>query len=507
MLVAETKHRLVQAAGLIGIVGSVWKLSRLIVRQWVRLSQEPPLHRAWLPFLGSAVEFGDHSGHFLQKLAQQYGEIFTVFLAGQRMHFVADYKSRGLILKKKNILDFRAIATEICMKTGLHSYCNQNDGELHRIFTKYLVSEPEMSNVTERFHKELKMAISEKCSASPGGVCGDLFIFVKDLVFRASVAAFFRPTEQSKCSQILEHFDKYDKFFPVVAGGAPPRMLPGFVESAEALTDFVQEGVGVNFQDGKFKPMNQSFEGLIKARWEYMPTCPAWNESLESAGQAKRLRDTARANNTMLWAAVANTLPAAFWSLAYLLNGSESGQAGLRAVQAEISSIQKSLGRPLLGSDMKELPILSSAVKEALRLSTASLTIRRVQENCSIELASGNKWAVRKSDQVVLAPFLQHMDPKLFGDDVESYRHDRFINNDLEKHLSPFGGGVSMCPGRHIALVEMKMVVVELLLAFNFQPLQNLPPMDQSRAGLGILPPTGSIPFQASPCGVGDSCA
>ena len=73
----------------------------------------------------------------------------------------------------------------------------------------------------------------------------------------------------------------------------------------------------------------------------------------------------------------------------------------------------------------------------------------------------------------------------------------------IRTHLMPFGGGVSMCPGRHFARNEIKIAAAMLLHGFDVDIPQDTPtpPLDNSRAGLGILPPVGDVPFSLKPRG------
>ena len=59
----------------------------------------------------------------------------------------------------------------------------------------------------------------------------------------------------------------------------------------------------------------------------------------------------------------------------------------------------------------------------------------------------------------------------------------------------PFGGGVTLCPGRRFARNEVKTLVVCLLARFRFELVngQKQPEFDGARAGLGIFPPKSDI--------------
>lgn len=62
----------------------------------------------------------------------------------------------------------------------------------------------------------------------------------------------------------------------------------------------------------------------------------------------------------------------------------------------------------------------------------------------------------------------------------------------------PFGNGISKCPGRFFAIYEIKLFLTLLLSYFEVELLDPamVPPLDQSRAGLGILQPTYDVDFR-----------
>ena len=81
----------------------------------------------------------------------------------------------------------------------------------------------------------------------------------------------------------------------------------------------------------------------------------------------------------------------------------------------------------------------------------------------------------------------------------------------LRKHLLPFGGGVSECPGNRFARNEIRVFMVHLLLSFDMrlvdvdlaQPTGRLaddfPQFCEGRAGLGIYPPKRAVDFEIRP--------
>lgn len=97
----------------------------------------------------------------------------------------------------------------------------------------------------------------------------------------------------------------------------------------------------------------------------------------------------------------------------------------------------------------------------------------------------------------------------LFLFNFQEYKFDRYIENGKKKttfykagrklkyFLMPFGSGISMCPGRFLAMNEMKMFLFLLLAHFDVELGENKAVrLDNSRMGLGILLPDTDIAFR-----------
>jgi cytochrome P450 len=68
---------------------------------------------------------------------------------------------------------------------------------------------------------------------------------------------------------------------------------------------------------------------------------------------------------------------------------------------------------------------------------------------------------------------VQHLDREFWGQDAGEFRPDRFANGAAAAckpaHMyMPFGHGPRICPGQHLAMVELKVVLVRLLSKFAF---------------------------------------
>lgn len=425
---------------------------------------EPPLVRARLPYLGHALEMGRDLTALLRAYQREHGDVFTLLVAGQRMHFVLDPLSYPLVLKAQDNLTFHEIGDEIGTRAFGYQPLPQGPAldALQASYGEHLKNAA-LGPLTARMHERLQAALDRY--SRPDWQDDDLFAFSARVIFAAGMETLFG--EGIVDDRALADFQRQDRWFPLLAAGLPAAAFPGVLR---ARRRFLR----------RFDLQRSGASAFIRARDLLLDrvTTPRNRQHFQVA---------------IMWASQANTLPAAFWSLAHLL----CDPAARDAVTAEVKE------RGL--ADLKQLPRLYSTVCESLRLSSESLTIRLVHQDCELALADGQTIALRAGDRVALCPQVTHRDPEIFAD-PEQFRFDRFLADGKPRQfykrgqripipLMPYGGGVSMCPGRFLANNEVMLFVGLALTHLEFElHEQALPPFDKSRAGLGVLSPTRGVP-------------
>lgn len=180
-----------------------------------------------------------------------------------------------------------------------------------------------------------------------------------------------------------------------------------------------------------------------------------------------------------------------------------------------------------------------------MRLSSASMNVRVAKEDFLLHLDNQEAYRIRKDDVIALYPPMLHYDPEIYEDPyvrllfndycllqeiainlcfstensppsllctLQEYKFDRFLDEKgqekttfyrsgrrLRYYYMPFGSGVTKCPGRFFAVYEIKQFLSLVLSYFDMElldPAIKVPPLDQSRAGLGILQPTYDVDFR-----------
>lgn len=200
----------------------------------------------------------------------------------------------------------------------------------------------------------------------------------------------------------------------------------------------------------------------------------SYTQLLPYPSEADNIRANSNVNNT------------AFWVLAHILFDEQLR----KAVKEEVNAAWKSEHL-----DIKSLSanatVLNRTFHECLRLKAGAMMGRKVLTPTRI----GNK--MLKQGGMVLIPSRQlHSNANVWGADHQHFDEARFAKDEgLLKHSSyrPFGGGVSLCPGRKIAKEQVFAFVAILIhrldVKLNQDMRQEFPKLNNSTPALGVMGP------------------
>jgi cytochrome P450 len=82
---------------------------------------------------------------------------------------------------------------------------------------------------------------------------------------------------------------------------------------------------------------------------------------------------------------------------------------------------------------------------------------------------------VNKGQVILMMSRLGGLDEHTFAD-AEEFRPERWLGehaesaDDTKRRIFPFGGGPRYCPGRYLAMVEIKMVAAMAMHGFEITP-------------------------------------
>ncbi|XP_075069678.1 cytochrome P450 7B1 isoform X1 [Mixophyes fleayi] len=485
------------AAGLLLITISLfWSTLRR------RRDGEPPLDNGWLPFLGLAYQFRKNPLKLLISQQEKHGDIFTVCLAGRYITFFMDPTQFQYVIRNAKKLDFHEFSNEMASRTFDYPPLSeakfpQLRDRMSKIY-KIMQGKP-LDKLTDSMMINLQHVFKWKFSQATDWKTEKMYQFCCSIMFEASFMTLYGrdPVADGRkvISEMREKFTKFDAKFPYLVINIPIALLGDTKNIREQLIDF--------FMPHKMDT-RRGLSEVIQARKEILEEYDVLQDY-----------DKAAHHFAFLWASVGNTIPATFWAMYYLVRHPEA----LAAVRDEIDHLLQSTGQKkgadydihITREQLDNLVLLGSAIKESLRLCSASMNIRVVQEDFLLELEDDQAVSLRKGDFVAIYPPALHKDPEIY-EDPEEYKYDRFVEDGKEKttfykkgkklkdFLMPFGSGISKCPGRFFAVNEVKQFLAVLLMYVDMEPVEHKPlGYDNSRSGLGILLPESDTEFRFKP--------
>lgn len=168
-------------------------------------------------------------------------------------------------------------------------------------------------------------------------------------------------------------------------------------------------------------------------------------------------------------------------SIAWMINLLAQNPAAAAALTAEADAV---LGDAPLARDwesMKQFPYLEAAHNETQRLRTVAPIIGLVSNDDCVVADT----FVPKNTAIFVSTSAEGMDEKQFPQN-EVFRPERWIfeqrpqkEEDPVRKILPFGDGPRLCPGRFLALTEIKIVVSMIMHNFELEWDVHAPPVEQ----------------------------
>ena len=227
-----------------------------------------------------------------------------------------------------------------------------------------------------------------------------------------------------------------------------------------------------------------------------------------SAENGLSLQDIARFEVGGSIAILVNTAPAVFWML--LLTYSCPGLVEeLRTEMSAIMTEKTGNGQTTRSLDITSLksncPLLASTYQEVLRYRSMGTSVRQVMEDTVLD-----QWLLKKGSMVQMPSRVIHKDSAIWGSDVEEFKPRRFMKTQAAKPqgnkpsaaaFRAFGGGTTLCPGRHFATNEILAVVTMFVMRYDMTPSDGqwtLPDTQNTNAAAVIMEPDTDVEVKLS---------
>ena len=206
---------------------------------------------------------------------------------------------------------------------------------------------------------------------------------------------------------------------------------------------------------------------------------------------------------------LANTIPSFFYLLVHIY----SDHALLRDIRAElevtcVSTVNPNKRTLHIMTMREKCLLLYSTFQESLRVHALGAGARFVRENTMLD----NQYLLKKGMVIQMPMAVMHADPLIWGPDVGTFQPRRFLKYSEASQGSkqkatayrPFGGGASLCPGRHFVTLEALAFAAYMVLRFDMSPLDgqwSIPAQKQESLATNVFPPEKDIFVKFSPRG------
>jgi cytochrome P450 len=213
-------------------------------------------------------------------------------------------------------------------------------------------------------------------------------------------------------------------------------------------------------------------------------------------------RDIARFEIGAMVAILSNTIPAAFWVLYHSI----SDAVILEECKQEVLACCKVQGDTYtidISEVTRSCPLLLSILKESLRFHGTGISVRIVTQDHMLD----GKYLLKKDGVVMIPGPVQHTSSSAYGNNVNSFDHKRFVRTPGRKQPAPvafrgFGGGSTLCPGRHFASTVVLAFVALAIVQFEFEPVKGewvRPETVNAPAHSTVPPPDNDVELKVRP--------
>ncbi|KAI0888199.1 cytochrome P450 [Annulohypoxylon maeteangense] len=470
--------------------------------------REPTVLAPAIPVIGHIIGMAIFGGRYIKNLGIRHRDlpIFTLPVPGSRIYIVADPSLAVAVQRASKVLSFTPIIPEVTERVlGL-------DAATMEITRKNLDPGPGeergfLADIQDMVYvqlgpgsylEELSLAAAHEIQDEIASVTTqptspiDLLSWVRHLVTVSTAKYLYGPQNPIAVDPSLEtSFWDFDhglgsllmNIYPSITA---PKAYLGREKLSAALLVYLEAG------------LHKKGSSIVQRRVEIA----------QQHGWA--LPAIAREELSFLFAGIVNATTSTFWILVHLYADPSLLASVREEVQAvlETPKLDSTSGRARLYlTDLRDTcPVLVAVYRECLRLGSDTYSTRLVKQDHIL----ANQYFLAKNSVVQIAGGVIHADSRIWGEDVDSFNPKRFLvtkeggvgkenggvggvvkqkqNNAFHPAaFRAFGGGKTLCPGRHFAMNEILAFVALVVLQFDMKPAHG-DKIEVPRKNDGVLP-------------------
>ncbi|ETS77868.1 hypothetical protein PFICI_09930 [Pestalotiopsis fici W106-1] len=445
-------------------------------------AREPPVIPSGIPYVGHLLGMVLQGGRYIKELGLEHSKkpIFTLAVPNSRIYIVTDASLAAAVQRSSRALSFTPIIPEVTERVfGLDKATkaiaskNLDPGpgetggflsEIQEMTYAWLGPGDYLGQLTLEAVREMKIEvehcknmISLKVSQTD---TVDLLGWVQRLVSISTAKYLYGPDNPiARNPGLVEAFWDFDHglgllLFNVLPAITAPRAWRGREKLVAALAEYLESGT---YKTGS-KIIQERVRIALKHGWT--------------------LQTAAREELSFLFAGIVNATTSTFWIVLQIFANPDL-LAGVRGELQNVMIKGKEAGPNTLAIDdlRNNCPLLVAVYRECLRLNSDNNSIRMVKQTTIL----ADRWYLAKGSIVQIAGGVIHADPSIWGSNVYEFDPTRFLGHDgleserrKERQFHPaafraFGGGKTLCPGRHFAMSEILSLVALIVLQFDIE--------------------------------------
>ncbi|KAI4273763.1 MAG: hypothetical protein L6R38_006256 [Xanthoria sp. 2 TBL-2021] len=444
--------------------------------------REPPVIHQKIPYIGHVIGLLQYGLRYFEVLSTKHPlPAFTLQTLGKRVYVVNSPDLIAAVQKNAKALSFNPFVSFMSPRVfdagdEANAIIDDNiDGEkgqwgllydISRGMHNALAPSSSLDWMTKTMLTKLEEYI-EPLGLAKGDLEMDLYKWVRKAITVASTEAVYGPKNPFNHDAGLEDaFWDFESDITMILFGIAPSITAR--KGYNARKRFIA-GLSDYFKDNG----PETGSDLIKARWE--------GNKKYGAEQ-----HTAAFEIGNLIGVLINATPSFFWMLLHIY----SRPTLLDQLRAEIAIATESTTtgstttQSIIVSKLKEhCPLLLSTYQETLRLQTHNTSSRWVTKDTVI------------ADQYLLKA----------GNSFNPHRFMKIEKKSKEKSqkqhpasFRTFGGGATLCPGRHFATAELCAATAMMVMRFDLEPVNNggvwvIPRYKYGRVASAVPPPDSDV--------------
>ncbi|WVZ14320.1 hypothetical protein V8G54_011886 [Vigna mungo] len=427
-----------------------------------------------LPIIGNLHMLGKLPHRTLQSLAKTYGPIMSLKLGQIPAIVVSSPQTAELFLKTHDIVFAsrpKTQATEY-LSYGSKGLAFSEYGAYWRnarkVCTLQLLSASKVEMFAPLRRQELGVLVKSLKNSAASGEVVDLSLLLGELmeniVFkmvlgRAKDDRFDLKLLIHEVMNLIGLFNLAD-YMPWLGVFDPQGITKRLKKTAKLFDELLEQIIQEHESNpyGEDQNRNMDFVDILLSLMHQPDDLQNHQDAIDRTNVKAIILD-------MISAAFDTSSTTVEWAMSQLLRH----PTVMKRLQQELEHVV-GMNRHVEENDLEKLSYLNMVVKETLRLHPVGplLVPRECREDVTID-----GYLIKKKTRVMVNAWAIGRDPKVW-DKAEIFNPSRFENNDVDVRgkdfrILPFGSGRRVCPGIHMGLTTINLVLAQLVHCFDWK--------------------------------------